>query len=81
MRLMVWRDGKQAEDWHVYGWKVVAFGDWPSTCTLEISKGLTAQAGKDIDKVAAVAISEDTYVDDGATGGDEEMAMRMIGYV
>ena len=48
---------------------------------MEISKDLTAQAGKDIDEVAAVAISEDTYVDDGATGGDEETVMRMIGDV
>ena len=46
---------------------------------MEISKDLTAHAGKDIDKVATIAISEDTYVDDGATGGDEETVMRMIG--
>ena len=46
---------------------------------MEISKDLTAHADKDIDEVAAIAISEDTYVDDGATGGDEETVMRMIG--
>ena len=34
-----------------------------------------------MDKVVAIAISEDTYVDDGATGGDEETVMRMIGDV
>ena len=27
MRLMVWRDGKQTQEWQVYGWKVVTFGD------------------------------------------------------
>ena len=48
---------------------------------MEISKDLTAQAGKDINEVAAVTISKDTYVDDGATGGDEETVMRMIGDV
>ena len=46
---------------------------------MEISKDLTAQADKDMDEVAAVAISEDTYVDNDATGGDELMVMRMIG--
>ena len=70
MRLMVWRDGKQGEEWQSYGWKVVAFGDRLSSCVLEISKDLMALAGKDFDEVAATAISEDTYVDDGATGGD-----------
>ena len=45
MRLMVWRDSKEAEEWQIYGWKVVAFGDRPSSCTLEISKDLTAHAG------------------------------------
>ena len=64
-----------------YGWKVVAFGDRSSSCILEISKDLMAHAGKDIDEVVAMAISEDTYVDDGATEGDEETARRLIGDV
>ena len=42
---------------------------------------LTAKAGEHIDPVAARAISEDTYVDDGATGGDEEATKRLIGEV
>ena len=51
------------------------------SCILEISKDLTAHAGKDIDKVVARCISQDTYVDKGATEGDEETAKRLIGYV
>ena len=39
---------------------------------------MTALAGEDIDKVAARSISQDTYVDDGARGGDEETAERLI---
>ena len=66
MRLMVWRDGKKEEEWQSYGWKVVAFGDHPSSCILEISKDLTPHTGKYINKVAAKAISEDRYVDDSA---------------
>ena len=81
MRLMVWQDGKKEAEWHSYGWKVVAFGDRPSSCILKISKDLTAHAGKDIDEVAARCISPDSYVDNGATGGDEETANRLIGEV
>ena len=81
MRLMVWINGKTEDTWQSYGWKVVAFGDQPSSCFLEIPKKLTALAGEDIDKVAARSISQDTYVDDGATGGDEETAERLIGEV
>ena len=81
MRLMVWQDGKKEEEWQSFGWKVVAFGDRPLSCILEIAKDLTAYAGKDIDEVAAKCISQDMYVNDGATGGDKEMANRVIGEV
>ena len=60
---------------------VAAFGDQPSSCILKIAKDLTALAGEDINKVAARCILKDTYVDDGATGGDEETAKRLIGEV
>ena len=81
MHLMVWRNGKTEETWQSYGWKVVAFGDQPSSCILEIAKDLTSHAGKVIDEVAAKCISQDTYVDNGATGGDQETANRLIGEV
>ena len=71
MCLMVWRNGKTEETWQSYGWKVVAFGDCPSSCILEIAKDLKAHTGEDIDEVAAKCISQDTYVDDSATGGDQ----------
>ena len=79
MRLMVWRQGDTKAEWQSYGWNVVAFGDRPSSCILEIAKDLTAHAGEQIDPVAAKAISQDTYVDDGATGGDEATVKRLIG--
>ena len=78
-RLMVWRNGDKNKEWENYGWQVVAFGDRPSSCVLEICKDLTANAGESLDPEAARAIREDTYVDDGATGGDEETAQRLIG--
>ena len=81
MHLMFWRNGKTEDTWQSYGWKVVAFGDHPSSCVLEIAKDLTALTGEDIDKVAARCILKDTYVNYGATGGDEETADRLIGEV
>ena len=81
MRLMVWKNGNNQKTWQSYGWKVVAFGDCPSSCILEIAKDLTAHAGGDIDEVAAKCISKDTYVDNGATGRDKETAQRLIGDV
>ena len=41
----------------------------------------SAYAGKDINKVVAKCISQDTYIDDGATSGDQETANRLIGEV
>ena len=40
-----------------------------------------AHVGKDIDAVAAKAISEDTYIDNGVMGGDKKRAERLIGQV
>ena len=78
MYLIVWRNGKTEETWQSYGWRGVAFGDCPSSCILKIAKDITAHAGKDIDEVAAKGISQDTYVNDGGTGGDQD---RLIGEV
>ena len=50
-------------------------------CILKICKDLVADAGQHINPQAAKAIKEDTYVDNGATGGSEEVVRRMIGEV
>ena len=80
-RLMVWRNGDVDTKWTTYRWTVVSFGDRPASCILEICKDLAADAGQHIDPQAAKAIKEDTYVDDGATGGSEQVVRRMIGEV
>ena len=69
-RLKVWGNGDRNKEWVSYGWQVVAFGDRPSSCILEICKDLTAKAGETIDPDSARAIRDDMYVDDGATGRD-----------
>ena len=81
MRLMTWRNGDKQADWEDYGWLAVAMGDRPASCIMELAKSDVADAGVDIDPVAARAIKEDTYVDDGASGGSEEAVSRMIGDV
>ena len=79
MRLMVWVD--ENNETIIYGPNKVAFGDKPATAILEKCKDLAAENGRHIDPVAAQAIEDDSYVDDGCTGGTEEEVQRMIGNV
>ena len=44
-----------------------------------MAKDLAAAAGEEIDPEAAMRIQEDTYVDDGVTGGTPEQVARFIG--
>ena len=46
---------------------------------MEIGKNKTAKLGKDIDNKVSEKLIQDTYVDDGATGGSEEEVQRMVG--
>ena len=78
LRRFVWRWDENSP-WIVYGIARVHFGDVPAACFLEISKKKTAELGKDIDEVAAKKIIEDTYVDDGFTGGNAETVKRIVG--
>ena len=70
MRLMVWID-KDGET-QIYGPNKVAYGDRPATAILEECKDLAANNGRNVDAHAALAIEEDSFVDNGATGGDKE---------
>ena len=77
LRLLVWRmDG---EEWKRYGYKVVAMGDRPAACILELVKDVAATMGEEIDAETAAKIKEDTYVDDGCSGGSKEDVDKMIG--
>ena len=78
LRRFVWRWDENSP-WVVYGIDRVHFGDVPAACFLEISKKKTAELGKDIDEVAARKLIEDTYVDDGFTGGNAETVKRIVG--
>ena len=80
-QLMVWRNVEVDSQWTMHGWTLVTFGDRPASCILEIYKDLAADAGQHVDSEAAKAIKEDTYADDGVTGGSEETVTRMISEV
>ena len=79
LRLMVWR--MDDNSWKIFGYQVVAMGDRPAACTLELVKDIAAEMGEEVDLVTALRIKEDTFVDDGCTGGTEEEVRRMIGTV
>ena len=78
LRRWVWKFSEDSE-WEDYAFDVVHFGDCCAATQLEVGKDLTADAGESIDPEAAQRIKEDTYVDDGVTGGTPEQVSRFIG--
>ena len=64
LRRLVWRFSP-SDQWKDYGFVVVAFGDRPAAEFLELSRGLTADAGKHLDSEASRKLKNDSYVDDG----------------
>ena len=78
LRRFVWRFSED-DDWEDYAFDVVHFGDRCAATQLEVAKDLAADEGKDIDPVASNKIKEDTYVDDGLTGGTVEEVARFMG--
>ena len=79
IRLIVWRDCDSSAEWRTYGFECTAFGDLSAAVQLEVAKKLCAEAGIEIDQEASDRIKHDTYVDDGATGGDAEQVSRFRG--
>ena len=77
MQLMVWFDSEG--NLEILGPTCVMFGVTPAASIMEVCKDMAAEAGMEIDEVAATAIREDTYIDDGCTGGSKEEADAMIG--
>ena len=77
-RRFIWRFSED-EEWQDFAIDRVHFGDISAACQLEVSKSKTSHLGKDIDPQAAQKIDEDTYVDDGVTGGKPEDVERMVG--
>ena len=78
LRRFVWRFSPE-DEWQDFAFDVVAFGDLPAANCLEIGRDLTADAGWEIDPVAARKIKDDSYVDDNVSGGNSEEVKRMKG--
>ena len=78
LRRFVWRYSED-EDWQDFAIDRVHFGDQSAACQLEVSKQLVANLGKDISEHASRIIKEDTYVDDGASGGSCSEIKSLIG--
>ena len=78
LRRLIWIFSAD-EPWQDFGFVVVAFGDRPAGEFLELGKGLTADAGQEIDPVAARKLKKDSYVDDHVTGGTKAEVERMMG--
>ena len=78
LRRFVWRFSPK-DDWIDFALDSVAFGDLPAANCLEIGRNKTAEAGSHIDANAARKLKNDSYVDDGVTGGSIEEVSRMKG--
>ena len=78
LRRFIWRFSPD-DDWIDFALDAVAFGDIPAANCLEIGRNKTADAGAHIDAVAAKKLKDDSYVDDGVTGGSAEEVRRMKG--
>ena len=68
LRRFVWKFSDES-DWLDFAFDVVHFGDRSAACQLEVAKNLIVDTYGDIDKEAAQRIRDDTYVDDGVSGG------------
>ena len=78
LRRFIWRFSRESP-WLDFAFDVVAFGDCPAANCLEIGRNITAEAGRDIDPAAADKIINNSYVDDGVTGGTKAEVSRMKG--
>ena len=79
VRRILWRDGKVGQPWRIYAFQVVSMGDTPAATFMELTKRATAEMAKEIDRVAAKKIQEDTFSDDLTTGGTEAECNRFKG--
>ena len=79
VRRVVWRYGNLEEDWRVFAFRTVSFGDRPAQVILEIAIRKTAEMFWSMDPDAARRILNDRYVDDLASGGFQTKVSRFVG--
>ena len=81
MRRLLWRWGKQDDEWSIFVLKDVHFGDRPAAMCLEIVKGIARDEGKAICEDTSKVMEKGSYVDDSIAGGKKEFIDKMIGKV
>ena len=79
VRRVVWRHCNKKEIWKVYGFLVVAFGDRPAACLLDIVIKISCQLFQSVDPMAALRLTNDMFVDDLASGGENHEVDRFKG--
>ena len=81
-RRFIWRFGKTEEDFIIFGFNVVTYGDRPASTILEVVKRLMSELGMDIDVETAVLMGKASYVDDCMVGFEErEKLIKYVGEV
>ena len=78
LRRLIWRFDDD-EDWRVFAFDRLQFGDRPAACFLMLVIKHLAEIGREIDEEAAAKLEEDCYVDDFLTGGSEAQVERFVG--
>ena len=74
----IWRFEEDGP-WLDFAIDTVHYGDRPAACQLEVPKKKNANFGESIDPEAARKLVEDSYVDDGFSGGKVADIQRMVG--
>ena len=72
LRRIKWRDGKRDQPMISYGTNVVQFGDKPAAAIASVALRKTATLYQEIHEEAAKKIMKDSYVDDIATGVEDD---------
>merc|ERR1712105_419046 len=89
LRRLWFRQDPKHEEWKVYGFNCVQFGDKPAAALMTIAIERAAETYEEVAKDINLPIQEvkddskklleDTYVDDGTTGGNKKEVQRLIG--
>ena len=68
-----------SDQWEIFAYDRVTFGDVIAALCLELGKKLAAQRGEQLDALAASRLLSGTYVDDHCGGGSLDEVSRMRG--
>jgi hypothetical protein len=80
MRRLVWRWGKEEDDWTVFGFTHVHFGSIPAAPFLELTKKAANKLRRHFCPETADQMDEG-YVDPGFGGGKDDFIDTMIGEI